>query len=45
MAILLNHSGVSANCVRKKGSAPDITAKSNPNRYPPNAEIKEMPIM
>ena len=25
----------------KKGNAPDITAKSNPNKYPPNAEIKD----
>jgi hypothetical protein len=30
------------NCVFKKGSAPDITAKSKPNRYPPNAEIIEI---
>src|SRR5688500_12999326 len=26
----------------KNGSAPDITAKSNPNKYPPNAEIREI---
>ena len=25
----------------KKGNAPEITAKSNPNKYPPNAEIKD----
>jgi len=25
----------------KKGNAPDITAKSNPNKYPPSAEIKD----
>src|SRR6187399_799049 len=25
----------------KKGNAPEITAKSNPNRYPPKAEIND----
>jgi hypothetical protein len=25
----------------RKGKAPDMTAKSNPNKYPPNAEIKD----
>jgi hypothetical protein len=29
----------------KKGSAPDITAKSNPNKYPPKAEIKDRAII
>src|SRR5665647_3611320 len=34
-----------ANCFCKKGNAPEITAKSNPNKLPPKAEIKEMPRM
>ncbi len=38
-----SHHGLSINSVLKKGNAPDITAKSNPNKYPPNADIKEIP--
>jgi hypothetical protein len=30
------------NAVFRKGSAPEITAKSNPKRYPPIAEINEI---
>jgi hypothetical protein len=30
------------NSVFKKGSAPEITAKSNPKRYPPRAEIRQI---
>ena len=30
------------NCDFKNGSAPEITAKSNPNRYPPKAEIRDI---
>src|SRR5688572_17570573 len=37
-----SHQGVKPNMVRKKGKAPEITAKSNPNKYPPRAEINEM---
>jgi hypothetical protein len=32
---------LSPNFICKKGSAPEITAKSKPNKYPPKAEIKE----
>ena len=35
----------SPNCLCKKGSAPEITAKSNPNRYPPKADMNEMAII
>src|SRR5215831_13911767 len=30
------------NCSLKKGNAPEITAKSNPNKYPPSADMNEM---
>jgi hypothetical protein len=37
--------GVRLNVCRKKGSAPEITAKSKPNRYPPKADMNDMPRM
>jgi len=40
-----SHTESSINWGRKKGRAPEITAKSNPNRYPPSADMKEMPII
>src|ERR1044072_6579020 len=40
-----SHQAVKPKVVRKKGNAPEITAKSNPNKYPPSAEINEMAII
>src|SRR5215210_5213268 len=40
-----SETGVSPNAVRRKGRAPEITAKSKPNKYPPNADIKDIPRM
>ena len=40
-----SHQAFNINSVRKNGNAPDITAKSNPNKYPPKADIKEIPKM
>ncbi len=33
------------NSVLKNGNAPEMTAKSKPNKYPPRAEINEMAMM
>jgi hypothetical protein len=36
-----SQTGVSSKLgVRRKGNAPDITAKSNPNKYPPKCRNK-----
>jgi hypothetical protein len=37
------HHTFSSNTFLRKGSAPAITAKSKPKRYPPRADIKDIP--
>lgn len=37
-----SHQAFKANTVLRKGSAPAMTAKSKPKRYPPKAEIKDI---